>query len=243
MRGAYFIIHPDLRIFLPRSSKEDRVRVIFNPGQTTKHLIESIGIPHTEIGQLLHAGKAVSLHYQVQDEDVIEVLPPAISRRDESEDEIQFVIDNHLGQLSTHMRMLGFDCLYRNDYDDEQLSQIASQDNRILLTRDRHLLMRKQIQRGYWVRSKDPLEQTREVLLRYDLLKLMQPFTRCMECNGMLNSVPKEQILDRLLPLTKKYFTEFSQCTSCGQVYWKGSHHDKMVQMVEELKTSLDPSR
>jgi uncharacterized protein with PIN domain len=240
MRTAYFQIHPDLKIFLPKHFREDKVMQIFTQGQTTKHLIESLGIPHTEIGLILCHGIPTSFQYQVQNDDVITVLPSQKFPHKTSNDVHRFVIDNHLGRLTAHLRMLGFDSLYHNDYNDEQLAEIASQQKRILLTRDRRLLMRKLVMHGYWVRSKDPMEQTTEVILRYNLINHIQPFSRCIRCNELLISVPKEQIIDHLLPLTKKYFDEFSLCPSCEQIYWKGSHHERMEQMVEHIQSTIN---
>lgn len=237
MRTASFNIHPILWIFLPRNLRQDQVILSFNPGQTVKHLIESIGIPHTEVSLFLFEENSIPFEYQVNDADSITVLPQQIVEELEDHKQHRFIIDNHLGRLTAHLRMLGFDCLYRNDYDDDQLAQISSQQQRILLTRDRRLLMRKIIIQGCWVHSKDPLEQTTEVIRRYNLLDQLMPFARCMRCNDLLHPISKDQIMERLLPLTRKFFTEFSQCPSCKQVYWKGSHHERMQQMIQYLVT------
>jgi uncharacterized protein with PIN domain len=151
--------------------------------------------------------------------------------------EPRFVLDCHLGRLTAQMRMLGFDCLYENDFNDEQLTEIAIQEERILLTRDRRLLMRKVIQHGYCLRSLDPLEQLTEIIRRFELTDSIQPFHRCLRCNHPLEPAEKESIIDRLEPLTKLYFDEFHICPACGQIYWKGSHYDQMVKVVEEIKS------
>jgi len=233
MRSASFLVHPNLRIFLPWNLRQGQVFLTFNTGQTAKHLIESFGIPHTEVGLLCMNETVIHFDYQVKDDDRISILPHTIL--EEESKHHCFIIDNHLGRLTAHLRMLGFDCFYRNDYEDDQLAQISSQQGRILLTRDRHLLMRKIVTHGYWVRSKDPLEQTKEVIHRFQLVNQTIPFSRCMRCNDLLHPVPKNQIIDRLLPLTRKFYTEFSQCPSCDQVYWKGSHHERMLQMIQSI--------
>jgi uncharacterized protein with PIN domain len=131
--------------------------------------------------------------------------------------------------------MLGLDCLYENDYDDKSLFAISVGQERILLTRDRRLLMHKAITRGYLLRSLEPHEQLVEVVRRYGLRKWIRPFQRCIRCNHLLQPVEKTAIIDRLEPLTKLYFDEFRICPSCKQVYWKGSHFERMQKLIAGL--------
>jgi uncharacterized protein with PIN domain len=131
--------------------------------------------------------------------------------------------------------MLGFDCLYRSDYEDEELAETAQREGRILLSRDRRLLMRKAVTYGYCLRSLDSLEQLTEVIQRFELTTHIQPFHRCLRCNHPLEPVAKEAILDRLEPLTRLYFDEFQICPACKQIYWKGSHYEKMEKLIEQL--------
>jgi uncharacterized protein len=130
--------------------------------------------------------------------------------------------------------MLGFDCLYQNDISDEELAALTQQQGRILLSRDRRLLMRKGISSGYCPRSLEPTEQLLEVIERFDLVKRIVPFHRCLRCNHPLEPVAKEDILDRLEPLTRQYFDEFQVCPACGRIYWKGSHYEQMRQLIEQ---------
>lgn len=150
------------------------------------------------------------------------------------------VLDNHLGRLAAYLRMLGFDTLYRNDYSDEELAALLAEDSRILLTRDRRLLMRKVVRYGYCLRSLDPLEQLREVIRRFDLLRRKRPFHRCLRCNHPLERVEKSAILDRLEPKTKVYYEEFVRCPACDQIYWQGSHFERMQAMVTEISAQPD---
>ncbi len=131
--------------------------------------------------------------------------------------------------------MLGFDCLYENDYDDAALAALSAYESRILLTRDRRLLMRKSVTHGYLLRSLDPHEQLLEVLNRYGLRPWIKPFQRCIRCNHRLEVVSKEAVLDRLEPLTRLYFNEFRICPACKQIYWKGSHYDRMQKLIAGL--------
>lgn len=235
MPVAHFLFHPDLNDFLAPERRGGSFEEAFENGQSIKHLFEAAGVPHTEVGQMLVNGQRVDLDYQVADQDQVEVFsaspqnaPLSIPPR--------FVLDGHLGRLAAYLRMLGFDVLYRNNYDDEELADISAVEDRILLTRDRRLLMRKAVRYGYCLRSLDSLKQVGEVIRRFDLLNLTLPFRRCLRCNTPLEVVTKEMVLDQLQPLTRKYYEEFRRCPTCGQIYWKGSHYEHMTQLVEQIR-------
>ena len=149
------------------------------------------------------------------------------------------MLDTHLGQLASYLRLLGFDTLYRNDYTDDELAQTSAEENRILLTRDRSLLKRSIITHGYFIRAFDPRKQLDEVIRRFDLRKQVIPFGRCTRCNGLVEEVAKKAIEDQLEPKTRKYFDSFWRCTSCGQIYWEGSHVKHMLKLTDEVLNSV----
>jgi len=231
MSTAYFRFLERLNDFLPGDQRENFIRVEFRGGQSIKHLVESLGVPHPEIGRVQINSWEGSLDTIAGDGDQVEVHPI----QDGCLIEPRFLLDNHLGRLAAYLRMLGFDCLYRNDYEDQELAETLRRDERILLTRDRRLLMRKVVVHGYCPRSLDSLEQLAEVIRRFDLRKRIAPFHRCLRCNHPLESVAKEAVLERLEPLTKRYFDEFQFCPDCKQIYWKGSHYERMQALVEKL--------
>jgi len=233
MKAARFAFATELEPLLHREQRGQLVEVHFQGAQSAKHLIESLGIPHTEIGSLVTNGESTGQGYIVQNGDRIEVRPVAPVSNGTSEP--RFVLDGHLGRLASHLRMLGLDCLYDNAYEDEELVRTSLAEGRILLTRDRLLLMHKVITQGYLVRSLDPSEQLEEVVRRYGLVKWVRPFERCMKCNHLLETVSKESVLEKLEPLTKKYYDEFKHCPNCGQVYWKGSHYEQMLTVIENI--------
>lgn len=220
----------DLIDFLPTRRKEGDVRIDFQGNQSLKHLIESIGIPHTEVGNTHSQEIELDLGYIVQDGDHITVSPAY-----NPVDDPRFLLDNHLGRLATYLRILGFDAYYQNDLQDDDLIELLQVDSRILLSRDRRLLMRKIVLQGYCVRSLDPEIQTCEVLQRYHLNDLIAPFHRCLRCNSPLEIADKNSIFPRLQPLTRKYFDEFRICPSCDQIYWKGSHYERMQGLIQRI--------
>jgi uncharacterized protein with PIN domain len=119
------------------------------------------------------------------------------------------------------------------------LVEIASSKNRALLTRDRRLLMYAAVKHGYYLRSQDPLEQTIEVLRRFDLGSTLWPFSRCLRCNALLEPAEKEKVIGQLEPLTKIYYDDFRRCSGCAQVYWSGSHFTKLQKRIEQIRANL----
>jgi uncharacterized protein with PIN domain len=243
MPSLKFRFFSELNDFLPRYKRYKYNHLTFNGRQTVKHLIESIGVPHTEVDLILVNGKSEDFSYLVQNGDVISVYPIFESfdisaenkLRSEPLREPKFVLDTHLGRLAAYMRLLGFDTLYRNDYADQVLAEISHKEKRICLTRDRGLLKRNLIIHGYCLRSTDSRQQVKEVLRRFDLFRIAKPFQRCVRCNGMLENVKKEEIVDQILPQTKRYYDEFKRCKECGQIYWEGSHFQRMTRFIESV--------
>ena len=233
MKTAWFEFDERLVPLLGRSRRSGAFEYAFSGPQSVKHLIESLGIPHTEIGGVHCGPYRVDLAYQVRDGDEIRVQSVAASPR--PDEEPRFALDGHLGRLNSSLRMLGFDCLYESGFEDQELAGLAAAEDRYLLTRDRRLLMRKSVTRGYLVRSLDPNEQLIEVTRRFALAGMFQPFRRCIRCNALLQRVDKETVLDRLQPLTRRYFNAFHICPHCGQIYWKGSHVERMLQAIDRL--------
>jgi uncharacterized protein with PIN domain len=250
MKRASFHFSDELLVFLKQASRSflspdpalpgGLYCYNFNGPQSVKHLIEAAGVPHTEVSEIQVNGNQVGFSYQILDGDLVYIKSSSPNLKLL---EPRFVLDNHLGKLASHMRMLGFDCLYQNNFQDPQMAKIAAEESRILLTRDHRLLMRKNIEQGYWLRSQDPRQQLKEVLTRFALFTQIKPFLRCMNCNQLLSPVPKEAILHQLEPLTRLYFTEFHICPGCQQVYWKGSHYLKMLKFIQEITDAkIQPS-
>jgi uncharacterized protein with PIN domain len=233
MLTAQFLFHGALNDFLPQRLKAVPIPCTFAPHQTVKHLVEALGVPHLEVGQVMVNGQPISSAARLPNGCQVAVYP--VEQENLPKEEARFILDNHLGKLAAMLRMLGFDTLYRNDYQDDELANTAAVEGRILLTRDRRLLMRTAIPRGYCVRQDDPQGQIRAVLQRYNLHPHISPFQRCLRCNHPLQPVAKSQVLERLEPLTKRYFDEFSLCPGCDQVYWKGSHFERMQTLVSNL--------
>jgi len=232
--------YEELNDILPDIKRKKRYKIGTQGRQTVKDLIESQGIPHTEIDLILVNSKPVKFDHIIHDGDDISVYPVFESFDISSVTPIEnrplrdpkFVLDVHLGRLAKYLRVMGFDTLYRNDYADNQIVEISLKEKRIILTRDKGLLMRNAVQRGYWVRNTSVKAQAVEVIRRFNFFSLISPFKRCIECNGIIEPVDKETIVSLIQPGTKKYFNEFYRCTGCRKVYWKGSHYGKMNEFI-----------
>lgn len=243
MKQVTFRFYAELNDFLPPANRQKAFSQPFEGRVSVKHLIESLGVPHGEIDLILANGQSVDFSYIVEDGDRISVYPifesiditPLGRLRPQPLREVRFVLDIHLGQLATYLRLCGFDTLYRNDYGDEELARTASQERRILLTKDRGLLKRNLVSHGYYVRATDPAEQLAEVVQRFDLALSIEPFRRCLRCNGHLRPVAKEAILNRLQDNTSRFYDDFRICESCDQIYWKGSHYRRMRRFLSQV--------
>ena len=243
MGHAYIRFYSELRDFLSVNNQQIPVLVEVAGHETVKHIVEMLGVPHTEVDLLLVNGKSVDFGYKIRVGEYISVYPMfesldirSISKvRQEPLRIPRFVVDIHLGKLASYLRLLGFDTLYRNDFQDDELAELSSEEIRILLTRDRGLLKRKIVTRGYLVRENDPKEQIREIVRRFDLSQLAVPYSRCSLCNGLLSSVSKKAIEKDLEILTKEHYHHYKQCSDCHQIYWKGSHFNEMEIFIHSI--------
>jgi uncharacterized protein with PIN domain len=224
---AQFRFYAELNDHLPPEKNGVEILHSFQGGASAKDRIEALGVPHTEVDLILVNGRSVDFSYVLQDGDRVSVYPvfesidisPLLRLRPKPLRDPRFVLDTHLGRLAVYLRMLGFDTLYRNDYDDAELARIEHTEKRILLTRDRGLLKRASVQRGYYVRETGYREQVVEVLRRFDLFGAVDPFRRCLRCNTLLQPVG-----------------QLTRCSGCSRVYWKGSHYARMLQFVETMR-------
>jgi uncharacterized protein with PIN domain len=211
--------------------------------QSVKDIIESAGVPHTEVACIIVNNTPVDFYYHLKDNDQVTVYPydrvpdafVNFKLRNITPEPIRFVLDVHLGTLARYLRFCGFDSVYKNNFQDKQIVAIASGENRIVLTRDIGILKYSAVNYGYWIRSKSPPEQLREVIWHYRLCTKLQPFSRCSDCNSILEVVQKKEVLDKLEVKTRIFYHDFRRCTGCGKIYWKGSHFENLEKIVERI--------
>ena len=240
---VYFRFYAELNDHLPAEERHQSLEKTFFAPPTVKDMIEGFGVPHVEVELILANGESVDFSYRLRDGDRISVYPmfealdvaPSLRVRRRPLRRLKFVLDVHLGRLAAYLRMLGFDAQYRSCWSDEELVRVAAAERRVLLTRDRGLLKHSAVTHGYWLRETDSRRQALEIVQRFDLVRSIRPFTRCMACNGMLQVVSKRAVWKELPQRTADLHDEFQQCEACGRVYWKGSHYARMQRWVEEL--------
>jgi len=235
--------YEELNDFLHYSKRKKAFNFTISGKRTIKDIIESLGIPHTEVDLILANQESVNFDYHPKSDDYISVYPvfEAIDitgvslLRPKPLREPKFVLDVHLGVLAKYLRLLGFDTLYRNDLEDAEIINLSITGQRTILTRDLFILKNGKVTHGYFVRETNPKKQILEVIRHFDLKDQTNPFHRCLECNGIIAGVDKIHIENTLKSNTRKAFQEFFQCQSCKQVYWKGSHFERMMRMVESI--------
>jgi len=243
MKKAFFRFYEELNDFLPNKFKKIRFEHSFNERASIKDMIESLGIPHTEIDLILVNNKSVNFNYIIKDQDDISVYPVFESfdisevqhLRSKPLRKPKFILDVHLGKLAKLMRIAGIDSLYQNDFEDDEIVKLALKNNRAILTRNIGLLKRKEVSHGYFVRNRNAEKQLPEIIERFQLKKIIKPFSRCIECSSILHKIEKEKVIHRIPPKVKYYLNEFYICSNCDKIYWKGTHYDKMSKMLEEL--------
>jgi hypothetical protein len=241
---AHFRFYAELNDFLPPERRFAGFIQAFDVPATVKHWIESCGVPHTEVELVLVNGESEDFTRLVRDGDRVSVYPvfesvdvtPLVRVRPAPLRDLRFVLDTHLGKLARNLRLLGFDCLYGRDWEDSLLAEVSAREGRVLLTRDRGLLMRGAVTRGCYVRETAPRRQALEVLRRFDLAGTLAPLSRCLRCNDRLESVGKSEVEPELPARTAALFVDYRRCPFCGRVYWQGSHWRRMTKWVEELR-------
>jgi uncharacterized protein with PIN domain len=215
---ATFRFYEELNDFLPLDKKKVAFIHSFGGTPSIKDAIEAIGVPHVEVNLIQVNNQVVDFNYRLKNNDIVSVYPVAKIQKKGAK-EIKFILDVHLGKLAKYLRMCGFDTAYQNDYDDKKIIEISLEENRIILTRDIGLLKVKSVSNGYFIRDQNSKAQLTEVLKYFDLYQAINPFNRCIKCNGKLESIEKEKIIQQLEPLTQKYFDTFFRCTHCQSIF------------------------
>jgi uncharacterized protein with PIN domain len=246
MLPAHIRFYAELNDYLSQDKRFRDIAVSTDGALTIRQLLASFAVPDADVDLILLNGTSVDLNHVIGENDRVSVYPvwesldiSSVTRvRDVPLREPKFVLDCHLGKLAYYLRMLGFDTLYRSDFQDIELVALSESERRTLLSRDRRLIEESSISRGYRVRETDPRLQAVEVLHRFDLSQSTRPLQRCLRCNTFLVQVDKNAVIDLLPPLVKEKYTEFQTCPACCRIYWKGSHYLRMQETIAEILAS-----
>ncbi len=246
MRHAEFRFYEELNDFLPPEKRKRAFDYRFDGTPSIKDAVEAVGVPHTEIDVILADGRSVGFDYRLRGGERVAVYPmfealdvsPLVRLRPQPLRSTRFVVDVHLGALARHLRLIGFDTVWRNDLDDREIVDIALRERRIILTRDRGILRQSRVTHAYWPRATEPLVQLEEVVRALDLGTQLRPYTRCLECNGVLVPVEAAEVVSIVPPHVASTQREFTRCDGCGRIYWPGSHQPKLEAVVARARAA-----
>lgn len=237
MATVTFRLHRQLWPLLARERRRESFEYDCAQSASVKHALEALGVPHTELEWLSVNGLPAGLDRPLLEGDLIEAWPRLKERPADNFQRLRtwpapaasrFIADAHLGGLARLLRLAGFDTLYRQDYQDQEIARISAIEGRIALTRDRELLKQRDIEYGCFVREQQPWLQLTEMLRRLQLTAAVQAFTLCLECNAPLRPVERAAVLDCLPPAVQAGQQHFTRCAQCGRIYWQGSHWKRM---------------
>ncbi|MDT9698856.1 Mut7-C RNAse domain-containing protein [Streptomyces sp. P17] len=222
---------PELALFVPHGRRSGVTPLVTDGVSSLGHVVESLGVPLTEVGALEVDGREVPVSYVAKAGDSVRVKTVERPQRVPGAP-LRFLLDVHLGTLARRLRLLGVDTAYEStDIGDPALAALSAAERRVMLSRDRGLLRRRELWAGAYVYSTRPEDQLRDVLERFR--PELHPWTRCTACNGLLKEATKEEVADQLHGGTQRSYDVFAQCQDCGRAYWKGAHHEQLVAIVE----------
>ena len=251
MVSATFRFYGELNNFLPRERRGRELATPCARDATVKHMIEALGVPHTEVELVLANGEPAGFGRILLDGDRVAAYPAfglfELHRvasmqllRHWPLERLRFVADAHLGALVRLLRMAGYDTLYDNHFHDDEIERVARDQGRVLLTRDRELLKRRTVELGCYVHAIDPAQQLRELFGRLRLAGGARPFSLCLHCNLPLHAVALEDVRERVPPRVAQIRQEFTACGACRRVYWKGSHYERMRGLLENVAAGVE---
>lgn len=243
MVTATFRFYEELNDFLARPLRRRSFSCACARNATAKHMIEVLGVPHTEVELILVNGESVGFDHPLADGDRVAVYPkfealdirPLLRVRAAPLRELRFVADAHLGGLAQLLRLAGFDTLYDNNFPDDEIEALAASEHRIVLTRDRELLKRRGITHGCYVRTLKPHAQLHEIFERLDLAASARPFRLCLSCNAPLHAIARGEARDRVPEGVFERQARFVTCDVCRRVFWEGSHWRRMRALMDGI--------
>jgi uncharacterized protein with PIN domain len=235
--------YEELNDFLPQDKRKRDFEIEVDRTRSVKDAIESAGVPHTEVDLVVVDGRSVDFAHLLRGGERVAVYPmfealdisPLVRLRPRALRDPRFVADVHLGKLARHLRMAGFDTQWSNDWDDDEIVERSLAERRTILTRDKGMLRRREVERGYFVRATESEKQLAEVVRALQLERLVTPFVRCRECNVILEEVAKESVIGRLPEKVRGCYERFKRCPGCDRVYWEGTHFARMQGVLSRL--------
>ena len=147
----------------------------------------------------------------------------------------RLLCDVMLGKLAVYMRVCGFDTAYAGDRGieaDDRIAETARREGRRLCTRDAELADR--VHGSILLAERDLEAQLAELKAAGVKLTVTDPPKYCGRCNGELLAVTPDEGTPGYAPDPGE--VECFRCQSCGQVFWKGSHYERMTETIESAR-------
>lgn len=147
----------------------------------------------------------------------------------------RFLADRMVGRLATWLRILGYDTAYLPQLSPQGLLREGRRQGRILLTRDTRLLRQKDAPPLIFIRDDHFREQVKQVVVECGLTPLASLFSRCSECNQVLEEVAKETIQNQVPEYVWQTQHMFHRCSACHRIYWGATHKDHVLAELRSL--------
>ena len=147
---------------------------------------------------------------------------------------VKFAADRMLGKLAKWLRIIGQDVAYGSHLAGYGLIRTARMEGRLILTRDRGIRM-KSPPAYLLIQSTHFREQLKQVVDEYGLDPFKNAFTRCVDCNSLLQPIPKDSVKEKVPPYVFSSQEKFSHCRHCQRVYWPATHLQKMLEELKDL--------
>ncbi|NND61050.1 MAG: twitching motility protein PilT [Gammaproteobacteria bacterium] len=235
--------YEELNDFLPQEQRRREFSHRIEQQLSITDLLAYFGVPRNQVDLVLVDDEPVDFTHRVGFQQRVAVFPvfercdisPSNRLRPKPLRRACFVLDQQLEKLARLLRLAGFDSLCRQGLTELQIIAASTEENRVILSRDRELLKNARVSHAYWLRESDPPAQFREIVNTFDLRRTLRPFSRCMDCNGELRVAEESEVLERIPFAVLVAFDDFWQCEECRQVYWKGSHYERMAQLIETI--------
>jgi uncharacterized protein with PIN domain len=159
-------------------------------------------------------------------------IPASVYHADEHP---RFIADVMLGKLAKWLRIAGFDVLYSNRFSDDELIALSNDEDRILLTLDSRLLVRKSVKKFIFIESQVFEYQIKQILEITHTEKLPSPLCRCLSCNEILTDVTRESVRNQVPAYVFRTQSHFKLCPKCRKIFWSGTHRRSALKVLESL--------
>ena len=149
---------------------------------------------------------------------------------------MKFIADCMLGKLTRWLRILGYDTAYETFAEDDDLLVESATEARILLTRDGPLARRAPEGTCVYIDYGSLDDQIAQIVVQLGISLEGEPFTRCLTCNTPIRPLEQSDAKTRVPDYIHKTQTTFFECPDCAQVYWRGTHVDRMDERLSKIK-------